>query len=263
MRKSDIAGFPPAQGLYRPEFEHDSCGVGFVAHIKGQRSHQIIEDADQLLCRMDHRGACGCEPNTGDGAGILTALPHEFLTRGREAKLWRRRCRRPGKFAAGIVFLPTDAAERERCKATVDDDHRRARPEARRLARRADERRRRPTSARRRARGRAAHRAARSSPPATASTGDAFERQALSDSQARQPPAARRHDRSRRQDVLHLLALDQGDHLQGHAHDRAAAAATIPDLRAPGLHEPPGDGPLAVLDEHVPALGPRPADAAS
>src|SRR5262245_22267011 len=74
-------GLPPARGLYRPEFEHDSCGVGFVAHIKGQRSHQILLDADHLLCRMDHRGARGAEPNTGDGAGILTALPHEFLAK--------------------------------------------------------------------------------------------------------------------------------------------------------------------------------------
>ena len=78
MRKQNSTGLPPAHGLYRPEFEHDSCGVGFVAHIKGKRSHKIIEDADHLLCRMDHRGARGAEPNTGDGAGMVTALPHEF-----------------------------------------------------------------------------------------------------------------------------------------------------------------------------------------
>src|SRR5690606_26473984 len=59
-------GLPAAYGLYRPEMEHDSCGVGFVAHVKGVRSHQIIRDADHLLCRMDHRGARGAEPNTGD-----------------------------------------------------------------------------------------------------------------------------------------------------------------------------------------------------
>jgi glutamate synthase (NADPH/NADH) large chain len=72
-------GFPPKRGLYDPNQEHDSCGVGFVAHIKGQRSHQIVEDAWTVLKSMDHRGACGCEANTGDGAGILTALPHDFL----------------------------------------------------------------------------------------------------------------------------------------------------------------------------------------
>jgi glutamate synthase (NADPH/NADH) large chain len=118
MRRPHDTGLPPAQGLYRPEFEHDSCGVGFVAHIKGHRSHQIIEDADHLLCRMDHRGARGAEPNTGDGAGMLTALPHQFLVKvAREA--FGVALPAPGHFAAGIVFLPTDAAERERCKAVV------------------------------------------------------------------------------------------------------------------------------------------------
>ena len=70
---------PAKQGLYDPEYEHDACGVGFIAHVKGKRSHQIILDAEEILRNMDHRGACGCEANTGDGAGILTALPHEFL----------------------------------------------------------------------------------------------------------------------------------------------------------------------------------------
>ena len=74
-----FTSLPPRQGLYDPAFEHDSCGVGFVAHVKGKRSHQILIDAEEVLRNMDHRGACGCEPNTGDGAGILTALPHEFL----------------------------------------------------------------------------------------------------------------------------------------------------------------------------------------
>ena len=111
-------GLPPAQGLYRPEFEHDSCGVGFVANIKGKRSHQIILDADHLLCRMDHRGARGAEPNTGDGAGMLTALPYEFLARVAKQELGAT-LPAPGKFAAGIVFLPQDSAERERCKKAV------------------------------------------------------------------------------------------------------------------------------------------------
>ena len=111
-------GPPPAHGLYRPEFEHDSCGVGFVAHIKGRRSHQILEDADHLLCRMDHRGARGAEQNTGDGAGILTALPHEFLAKVAKRELGAD-LPAPGLFAAGNVFLPTDSREREICKAAV------------------------------------------------------------------------------------------------------------------------------------------------
>ncbi len=118
MRKPSYTGFPPAQGLYRPEFEHDSCGVGFVAHIKGKRSHKIIEDADHLLCRMDHRGARGAEPNTGDGAGMLTALPHEFLAKAAK-QAFGVTLPSPGRFAAGVVFLPNDVAERERCKSVV------------------------------------------------------------------------------------------------------------------------------------------------
>ena len=70
---------PEKQGLYDPANEKDACGVGFVADIKGRRSHQIVLDADEVLRAMDHRGGCGCETNTGDGAGILTALPDEFL----------------------------------------------------------------------------------------------------------------------------------------------------------------------------------------
>src|SRR5690606_7001651 len=109
---------PAAYGLYRPEMEHDSCGVGFVAHVKGARSHQIIRDADHLLCRMDHRGARGAEPNTGDGAGILTALPHEFLAKVARETL-RVELPAPGRFGAGVVFLPNDERARALCQATV------------------------------------------------------------------------------------------------------------------------------------------------
>ncbi|MFY7968800.1 MAG: hypothetical protein ACOVNV_06910, partial [Pirellulaceae bacterium] len=76
---SNRLGFPEAQGLYDPSLEKDSCGVGFVANVKGIPSHQIVLDADHILRSMNHRGACGCEANTGDGAGILTALPDKFL----------------------------------------------------------------------------------------------------------------------------------------------------------------------------------------
>ena len=72
-------GFPEKTGLYDPAMEKDSCGVGFVANIKGQPSHQIMLDAYHINSRMDHRGGCGFEANTGDGAGILMALPHIFF----------------------------------------------------------------------------------------------------------------------------------------------------------------------------------------
>ncbi|MGH9427652.1 MAG: hypothetical protein ACRD2L_15280, partial [Terriglobia bacterium] len=70
---------PRAQGLYDPQFEHDACGVGFVANIKGHRSHDIIQKGLKILENLDHRGACGCDPETGDGAGILMQVPHTFL----------------------------------------------------------------------------------------------------------------------------------------------------------------------------------------
>jgi len=110
--------FPPAHGLYSPESERDSCGVGFVAHVKGRPSHQIIRDAEHLLCRMDHRGARGAEANSGDGAGILTALPHAFLARVARDDLGTE-LPEPGRFAAGVVFLPTADAERDKCKQAV------------------------------------------------------------------------------------------------------------------------------------------------
>ncbi|HHQ14627.1 MAG TPA: glutamate synthase subunit alpha, partial [Chromatiales bacterium] len=118
MTNIDQRHRPGPSGLYDPELEHDSCGVGFVAHIKGERSHQIVKDADHLLCRMDHRGARGAEKNTGDGAGILTALPHEFLTRVAQEDLGAT-LPEPGRFGVGVVFLPRDPAEREHCKAVV------------------------------------------------------------------------------------------------------------------------------------------------
>jgi len=116
MRPRSRRRLPEAHGLYDPALERDSCGVGIVAHIKGRASHQIIRDADHLLCRMDHRGARGAESNSGDGAGILTALPHDLLTRIAKEEFGTE-LPEPGEFAAGVVFLPTDATERERCKA--------------------------------------------------------------------------------------------------------------------------------------------------
>ncbi|MCA9114288.1 MAG: glutamate synthase large subunit [Planctomycetaceae bacterium] len=106
--------------LYDPQFEHDACGIGFVANIRGERSRQIVVDGDQILRHMLHRGACGCEPNTGDGAGILTGMPHEFLARvaREEAGI---ELPEPGRYAAGLVFLPNDEDSRALCRQTVED----------------------------------------------------------------------------------------------------------------------------------------------
>ena len=111
---------PSENGLYTPEQEHDSCGVGFVAHIKGERSHQNVLDAHTLLMAMEHRGGCGCEDNTGDGAGMLTALPHEFIAKVAKKDLGAT-LPPPGEFGAGLVFLPTDPGERAKCKEAVNE----------------------------------------------------------------------------------------------------------------------------------------------
>ncbi|MCC9603201.1 glutamate synthase large subunit [Stieleria sp. JC731] len=110
---------PEAQGLYNPEHEKDACGVGFIAHIKGEPSHQNVLDADEILRAMNHRGACGCEPNTGDGCGMMCGLPHKFLKRVAKDDLGVD-LPEEGQFAAGLVFLPQDEKEREFCKATIE-----------------------------------------------------------------------------------------------------------------------------------------------
>ncbi len=114
-----VRSFYGQRGLYNPAYEHDSCGVGFVANINGRRDHDVIIEADEILRRMSHRGACGCEPNTGDGAGIMTALPHEFLAKVAKQDLGVE-LPPPGKFAAGLVFLPQLDDERARCKRRVE-----------------------------------------------------------------------------------------------------------------------------------------------
>ena len=110
---------PTAHGLYDPANEHENCGVGFVAHIKGEPSHQIIKDADRILRHMVHRGACGCEENTGDGAGMLVGLPDAFLRKVAKADL-DVELPPQGQYGAGIVFLPTEADQRQTFKATVE-----------------------------------------------------------------------------------------------------------------------------------------------
>jgi glutamate synthase domain-containing protein 2/glutamate synthase domain-containing protein 1/glutamate synthase domain-containing protein 3 len=105
---------PGKQGLYDPQFEHDACGVGFVVNIKGEKSHTIIRQALQLLLNLDHRGACGCEANTGDGAGITIQPPHDFLKL--VAKEARVSLPPAGDYGVGMVFMPTKRSERTECE---------------------------------------------------------------------------------------------------------------------------------------------------
>ena len=111
------AGQRAAEGLYDPAHEHDACGVGFVVDIKGRKSHAIVRQALQVLINLLHRGACGCEPNTGDGAGILIQVPDRFF---------RRECARLGitlpaakEYGAGLVFLPRDPLRADKVRALI------------------------------------------------------------------------------------------------------------------------------------------------
>src|SRR5262245_48435484 len=112
------SGLPPAQGLYDPSCEHDGCGVGFVVDIKGRKSHAIVSQALGVLKNLLHRGACGCEPNTGDGAGILIQMPHAFLSR--ECGRLGVELPAPGHYGAGLVFLPRDPAQAATCRGILE-----------------------------------------------------------------------------------------------------------------------------------------------
>lgn len=105
-------------GLYHPSFEKDSCGVGFIANIKARKSHQLVMDAITMLERMSHRGACGCEQNTGDGAGILIQIPHEFFTN--ECNKLGIKLPPFGQYGVGLVFFPRDPKAREECRTVLN-----------------------------------------------------------------------------------------------------------------------------------------------
>jgi len=106
---SALTGLPPKQGLYDPSHEHDACGVGFVVNIKGAKSHEIVQQALTILTNLDHRGACGCEANTGDGAGILMQIPHEFLAAKAEDEGFI--LPEPGEYGVGMIFVPKNPAK--------------------------------------------------------------------------------------------------------------------------------------------------------
>src|SRR5213595_2581859 len=113
-----FSALPPKQGLYDPQFEHDACGVGFVVDIAGRKSNDIVRKSLQVLVNLQHRGAKGCEANTGDGAGILLQIPHDFL---------KAECRKlgfdlpaPGNYGVGMVCLPRDAHSQQWCQQIIE-----------------------------------------------------------------------------------------------------------------------------------------------
>ena len=112
--------WPPARaGSLRPAHEHDACGIGFVASIRGEKSHEIIRKGIQVLLNLTHRGACGCDPETGDGAGVLIQIPHKFFARECEqARL--SHCPKPGAYGVGMTFLPVEKHQRLQCEGILE-----------------------------------------------------------------------------------------------------------------------------------------------
>src|SRR5262245_44502297 len=104
-------GLPEAHGLYDPKLGKDSCGVGFIADIKGRKSHKIVEDALTILLNLEHRGAVGADPRAGDGAGILVQIPHAFFAR--KAHALGIELPQLGHYAVGALFMPHDKAWRQ------------------------------------------------------------------------------------------------------------------------------------------------------
>ncbi|MDP7302744.1 MAG: glutamate synthase subunit alpha, partial [Pirellulaceae bacterium] len=105
-------------GLYDPAFEHDACGVGLVANVKGRKSHSVIQQGIEVLVNLGHRGAAGADPETGDGAGILIQMPHDFLVEefAKDGVLVPE----PGAYGLGMVFMPTDDEQRAECERIVE-----------------------------------------------------------------------------------------------------------------------------------------------
>ncbi len=106
------------KSLYIPEMEHDSCGIGFIANLKFKRTHKLISDSITMLMNMEHRGGCGCEPETGDGAGILFQIPHEFFVK--ECNKIGFTLPDQGKYGVGMVFFPKNPVAQEECKTILN-----------------------------------------------------------------------------------------------------------------------------------------------
>lgn len=104
VNKSWAQAIPSKQALYNPEFEKDACGVGFMVHVKGERSHKILTDASHILCNMTHRGASGADIRDGDGAGVMTGIPHQFFVNEAKRELGID-LPEEGKYAVGNLFM--------------------------------------------------------------------------------------------------------------------------------------------------------------
>ena len=119
MKRSDRCRRNPGpQGLYHPRNEHDACGMGLVANIRGVRSHEIIRKGLEVLINLTHRGAAGCDPETGDGAGILIQIPHAFYAH--ECGVLGMQRARGGRYGVAMCFLPVDKHSRLQCEGVLE-----------------------------------------------------------------------------------------------------------------------------------------------
>src|SRR6516162_2715285 len=111
-------GRPPAQGLFDPAREHDACGVGFIADMSNTKRHDIIEKGLQILLNLDHRGAVGADPKSGDGCGMLVQIPHRFFSE--ECAKLGFTLPEPGHYAVGHFFLPRDPEDAKHCRQVIE-----------------------------------------------------------------------------------------------------------------------------------------------
>ncbi|TGV06200.1 hypothetical protein EN829_053655, partial [Mesorhizobium sp. M00.F.Ca.ET.186.01.1.1] len=110
-------GMPAKQGLYDPMFEHDACGIGFIANLKAKATHEMVQNGLKILCQLEHRGGQGSDPETGDGAGILTQIPHAFFKKA--CKELGFQLPAQGKYGVGMLFMPMDEQLREQYEAKL------------------------------------------------------------------------------------------------------------------------------------------------
>src|SRR5207248_3009426 len=109
---------PPRQGLYNPANEHDACGIGFVVNVNGEPSHDIVLKGFEILLNLQHRGACGCDSETGDGAGILIQIPHDFFAK--ETANLGIRLPPAGEYGIAMCFLPVEPQQRLACEGLLE-----------------------------------------------------------------------------------------------------------------------------------------------
>ena len=226
---------PPAQGLYDPRFEHDSCGVGFVVDMQGRKSRTLIDQALSALCNLNHRGAAGAEPDTGDGAGILVQMPDRVLPRGRALRAAAR-----GRVRHRDRLPPEPTTPTPRPRASTRCSPTRASPSSAGATCRS------PPTCPAPARARCCPRSGRCSRPRPAISGDDLERHVY---------AARK--RIEHETGAYFPSLSRARRrLQGHAHARTGRALLRrPPRRAVRVGALPG--PLALQHQHVPVVAAR------